>query len=176
MIPTSPSYNLHKIIGFLEKPEVRLDDEQKAAEYHIDLPTLGILYAHAVDSTPRSYSPALMLQKIHLPNRDVSDTLKKRFQGWTRNRMWERVGDLVLRKYTAAELAEAYLPSLEFTAFPEGSLEKTVLSLAENGDFEQIGQKLKEGAKAYDAYVKERRMDNYRIAQEYVKLLEAFKK
>ncbi len=175
-MPTSPSYNLHKIIGFLEKPEVRLDDEKKAAEYHVDLPTLGILYAHAVDSAPRSYSPALMLQKIHLPNRDVSDTLKKRFQTWTRNRMWERVGDLVLRKNTAMELAESCLPALEFTAYPEGSLEKKVLNLSEKGEFELIGQQLKEGAKAYDDYVKERRMDNYRIAQEYVELLEAFNK
>lgn len=176
MMPKCPNYNLHKIIGFLEDPEVRLDDLVKAAEYKVDLPTLGILYAHAVGSTPRSYSPALMLQKIHLPNRDVADTLRKRFQAWTRNRMWERVGELVLRKNTSAQLAELYLPDLEFTAYPEGSLEKVVLSLAEKGEFEQIGRKLKEGAKAYDAYVKERRMDNYRIAQEYVEILEAFKK
>lgn len=170
--------NLHKIIRYLENPNVRLDDETEVAKYKVNEETLGILYAQAVGSTPEGYSPSLMMQNARFQSQDIANTFRKRFQLWTRNRMWERVGDLVLRIHTAEELAEEYLSKLGFAKFPEKSLEKSVLDLAATGDFEAIGKKMKDGAKAYDdfAKAKEREHDNYRIAQEYVELLEAFKK
>jgi hypothetical protein len=169
--------NLHRIIGYLENPNVRLDDKAEAAKYKVNERTLGILYAQAVDSAPESYSPSLMMQTVRFQSNDIANNFKRRFQLWTRNRMWERIGDLVLRIHTADELANEYLLKLEFTKYPEDSLENSVLNLAAIEDFEGIGKRLKNGAKDYEDFskAKEREHDNYRIAQEYVKILEAFK-
>ncbi len=164
--------NLYEIITQLENPQVRLEDN---TAYQIDAETLGILYAYAVSAAPPGLSPARM-DADHSLRSDVVQELKRQFQRWTRNFLYARLGELVWRKSTAAELTEKYRPNSFPGPYAAETVESLVSSLAQQGEFSKIGERVKEGAGDYHQEVVRRRMSNYRYSVEYNAVVQALKR
>ncbi len=166
-----PRCDLSQIISQLENPLVREDN----TSYKVDAETLGILYASAVQQVLSGNSPGLMLARYP----DLSDTalpeFQKRFQIHTRNFLYQRVGELVLRDKTAAELKNDFFPKDARSDFARNTVESLVAELTKKMMFENIAEKVKAGAQAYHYnLIRRRRQPNYHFALEYNAILNAF--
>jgi len=114
-----------------------------------------------------------MLPKIEIARPQIVQELQKRFQLWSRNFLYARVGDLILRQHKASDFPDLYFPeSFKEPLLPE-SLEKLVADKANQSEFEKIGLRLKEGSEKYHQLVLHKGMDNYRFASEYNSIRDA---
>ncbi len=162
--------DLHSIIERLENPQVRLEDN---SAFRCDNETIGILYSNIVSTAALSYSPGLFSFRHKGLSADVMEGFKKRFQVVSRNFFYERLGQLELRKANAAFFREEYFPKrFREDCIPQ-SIEYKVMKLAQEGEFTQIGAKIKEGAEAYHIEMIRQRKPNYSFVAEYNEILTA---
>jgi len=165
--------DLHSLIARLENPDVRLDDN---GPFRLSTEQLGIVYARFVVDANYNYSPGIVLKKNERFNPDVLEGFKKNFQSQSRNYLFKLLGALESRDFTAERLVAQYSPNKVRSDFSIHSVEGVVVRLLQEGNFEFIGQKLKEGAKEYhEMVVKKGQPLNYRMAVEYNDVLDAFK-
>lgn len=163
--------NLYEIIVQLENPNVRLDDN---SAYRLDAEKIGVLYARAVSICPLELSPGQHDPKTL--RREVWQDIQKLFQNWTRNFMYARVGELVWRESSAAQLIEKYWPARFRDSYTSDSIESQISQLAKRAEFRAIGERLKEGSLRYHQETRRRGMFNYRYSAEYNSILEALKR
>ena len=163
--------NLYEIILQLENPNVRLDDN---TPYRLDPEKIGILYAQAVSICPAELSPGQHDPKTL--RREVWQDFQKLFQNWTRNLLYARVGELVWRESTAAQLEEKYQPLGFRDSYTPDTIESLVSNLAQKDEFSTVGERLKDVALKYHQETRRRRMFNYRYTAEYNAILESLKR
>jgi hypothetical protein len=158
----------------LEDPQVRLDDNE---DYCLDEEAIGMLYAAVVETSTSRTSPGRKLVQVsHLGEKALQDW-QKNFQTYSRSAMARFQGHLELRKFNREILKEGYgrrtfIPE----GFSKGSLEYEVSLLAQQGNFEKIGDSLKKGGEAYWEIANKKGMRNYKFAVEYKQILDALKR
>ncbi|MEK6951020.1 MAG: hypothetical protein AABX13_04835 [Nanoarchaeota archaeon] len=162
--------NLYEIILQLENVDARLENN---TPYQLNAEKIGILYAHAVSICPVELSPGQHDPKTL--RREVWLDYQKLFQNWSRNFMYARVGELVWRQSTAAQLVEKYWPPPFPDSYTPDTIESLVSILAQKTEFTAIGERLKAGALVYHQETRRRGMFNYRYAAEYEAILHALK-
>jgi|SRR3989344_4164992 len=166
-------FNVYRLILQLEEPSAINPGDNKL--YRVDQKTLGILYSHVISEAKPGYSPAIILTKNESISLPAEEEFQKRFQVRTRYFLKERLGDLLLRQHTAEEFSRVYYPVSFREDFAKGTIESIVASLAKEQEFEEIGKRLKSGARNYDHTSRRKNMPNYRFAAEYQAILQALK-
>jgi len=140
-------YSLSRIVEQLSNPNVRLEDN---SAYRIDDKTLGILYASIMPELKLEQSPGLALAQLPIePSQPELNPYKERFQERTRSFLSCRLGELVVREYTAKDFRRIYAGDIEKNPFSPNSVEYLVVLLAEQKRFEDIGCGLREGTAKY---------------------------
>lgn len=165
--------SLLSIIQQLEDPDVRLEDN---SDYQVDRISLGILYAHAVNTVSTSQSPSRAIKRFGELEPDYEWILKKKFQHHTRKVLTDALANLSLRNYTTEMLIDE-IPKNDYdsTVFKEGTAEQVVMSLAEQGDFLKIGNRLMLAAMACQEDATRRgNPSNYPLRKEYDQVAEVF--
>ncbi len=162
--------DLHSIIERLQNPQVRLEDN---SAFCCNDETVGMLYAYMVSTSSPSYAPGLFSFRHKGIKSEVLDGFKKRFQTVSRNFLYERLGQLELRSANPALFKEEYFPAKFREDCVAHSIEYKVMKLAQEGEFTEIGNKLREGAQAYHLEAVRLGKPNYRFVSEYNEILNA---
>ncbi len=162
--------DLHSIIERLQNPQVRLEDN---SSFCCDDETIGTLYGFVVSTAALSFSPGLFSFRHKGLSTDVLDGFKRRFQVASRNFLYQRLGQLELREVNPQKFCEEYYPKQFREDIMPDSIEYKVMRLAKEGEFAQIGTKMKEGAQAYHIEALRQGKPHYRFVAEYNEILNA---